>query len=103
MILVADALKRTAEKIGGNVFIGRYGGDEFTVIIQTGEKGLMEQMAASLTEAVHLKKKENKLEYNLEISIGYDWLRGPSDTTEACFRRADEKLYENKRSGRKNG
>jgi len=100
LILVANAMKRTIGRTGIGAFIGRYGGDEFTIIVQSGEEGVMEQVTALLTENVRLKKEENNLEYNLEISIGYDWLRDASDTMEECFRRADEKLYEHKRSRR---
>ena len=38
---------------------------------------------------------------NLEISVGYDVLKGKDDTMAACLVRADEKLYQDKRlSGR---
>ena len=98
LILVAEALKQTTEKIGDNAFIGRYGGDEFTMIVQSDREGIMEQAAAWLREAARRKQEENGLRYSLDISIGYDMLRDAADTMEACLRRADEKLYENKQA-----
>ena len=97
LILTADALKQTMGRIPGSAFIGRYGGDEFTVIVQSAEKNIMEQVTEWLREAVREKQRENNLLYNLEISIGYDVLQGGGDTIAACRKRADEKLYEDKK------
>ena len=98
LILVAEAMRQTAEKIGENAFIGRYGGDEFTMIVQSAKEGIMEQITDRLREAARSKQEDNHLLYNLDLSIGYDRLRDEKDTMEACLNRADEKLYENKRA-----
>ena len=97
LILVADALKQTSEKLGENAFIGRYGGDEFTMIVRSAEEGIMDQAIAWLREFTYEKQEDNSLRYKLELSAGYDALQGAGDTMEACLHRADEKLYENKR------
>lgn len=98
LVLVAEAMRQTAEKSGENMFIGRYGGDEFTMIVQSGKEGIMEETTAKLREAAHKKQEENYLLYNLDLSIGYDRLRDGADTMEDCLNRADERLYENKRA-----
>jgi diguanylate cyclase (GGDEF)-like protein len=98
LVLVAEAMRQTAEKSGENVFIGRYGGDEFTMIVQSAKEGIMEEITDRLREAAHHRQEENHLFYNLDLSIGYDRLRGGEDTMDACLNRADEKLYENKRA-----
>jgi len=98
LVLVAEAMRQTAEKSGENMFIGRYGGDEFTMIVQSGKEGIMEETTAKLREAAHKKQEENHLLYNLDLSIGYDRLRDGADTMEDCLNRADERLYENKRA-----
>ena len=98
LVLVAEAMRQTAEKSGENVFIGRYGGDEYTMIVQSAKEGIMEEMTERLREAAHQKQEDNHLRYNLDLSIGYDRLREGADTMEACLNRADERLYENKRA-----
>ena len=83
-------------KIGG-AFIGRYGGDEFVLIVHSAEEGIMERAAEVLQSIATKKQEENKLLYNLNLSVGYDRLGAAPDTMENCLKRADEKLYENKR------
>lgn len=94
LIIVSEALRRTYEKIKAPVFLGRYGGDEFTVIIRDpGEDEQPEQMIGILREALSKKQQENRLPYDLEFSIGYDELKDDKDTAEDCLKRADKKLY----------
>ena len=96
LVLVADTLKQTVAAIGG-AFIGRYGGDEFTMIVQSPEEGIMERTVEILRENTRKKQEENSLLFNLELSVGYDQLGDAPDTMEACLKRADGKLYENKK------
>ena len=96
LVLIAKTLKQTVGKIGG-AFIGRYGGDEFVLIVHSAEEGIMERAAEVLQSIATKKQEENKLLYNLNLSVGYDRLGAAPDTMENCLKRADEKLYENKR------
>ena len=99
LILVAEALRQVCGRVNCPIFLGRYGGDEFTVFIQNPEDGdLPEQVAEIIRSAIAEKQQENHLLYNLQVSIGFDALQGRNDTVEACLVRADEKLYEDKRS-----
>ena len=100
LMLVSEAIKRTCGQIKTPIFIGRYGGDEFTLIIQ--DQGEDDNYPAQVTQALRAalaeKTREKQLPYDLEVSIGYDRLRDKSDTMKACLIRADEKLYIDKRS-----
>ena len=58
----------------------------------------MESISALFRSILQEKAEANHLLYQLNVSIGWDMLRSGSDTLEACLMRADEKLYENKRS-----
>ena len=99
LILVAEALRQVCGRVNCPIFLGRYGGDEFTVFIQNPEDGdLPEQVAEIIRSAIAEKQQENHLLYNLQVSIGFDALQGRNDTVEACLVRADKKLYEDKRS-----
>ena len=101
LILVAESLKQTAEQLRANAFIGRYGGDEFTMIVQAGEgEESMEEIISLLRNLLREKKEKTELPYEMKISVGYDMLKDANDTLEACLNRADEKLYQDKHSRR---
>ncbi len=99
LIIVSGALKEACSKINASVFLGRYGGDEFTIIIQNlsydiQPSGLVSILRKTLAE----KKTEYDLKYDLDVSIGYDEMRDESDTAYACMNRADDNLYIDKKS-----
>ena len=72
LILVAEALKKICERVRVPVFLGRYGGDEFTIFIQDPQEdgALPEQVAQAIREALAEKQLENRLPYELKASIG---------------------------------
>ena len=100
LMLVSEALRRTCEQVKAPIFIGRYGGDEFTLIIQDpGEDdGFPEKVAGTLQTVLSDKAQEKQLPYPLEVSIGYDKLRDKNDTMRECLIRADENLYKEKKA-----
>ena len=98
LILVAETLKQAAVWSGASVFIGRYGGDEFTVFVQCAEdEPVPEQFVDEVRQILTEKQAQNKLPYDLKISVGSDSLKDRNDKLEACLVRADEKLYEDKK------
>ena len=101
LVLVSDTLKQAAERLESPVFIGRYGGDEFTVFIQSiKESEGPEQMAEAIRALLREKQAGSKLPYELNVSIGWEMLKEKNDTLESCLARADQKLYEIKRARR---
>ena len=56
-------------------------------------KSFVDEVRQILTE----KQAQNKLPYDLKISVGSDSLKDRNDKLEACLVRADEKLYEDKK------
>ena len=98
LVIVSNVLKHACERINASVFLGRYGGDEFTIVIQNPkEEDHTEELIKLIRDTLKEKEKENDLFYNLEVSIGYDEMSDSSDTVYACLNRADEKLYIDKR------
>ncbi len=94
LIIASDVLRKTCDRLKTSAFLGRYGGDEFTIILQTsGDDEGPEQVAEMIHSSMSQKQKENQLRYDLQFSIGYDELRDKDDTVVACMKRADEKLY----------
>ena len=99
LIIVSESLKQICERFKAPVFLGRYGGDEFTIIIQNpGEDESPERTAEIIRDTLSQKRAEKQLPYDLEVSIGYEALRDRNDTMKECMRRADENLYADKRN-----
>ena len=98
LIIAAEALRQACEQIKAIVFLGRYGGDEFTIVIQNpGDDEKPEQIAEMIRRVLAERQKEDNLPYFLEFSIGYDEIKGSSDTVYECLKRADKKMYLDKR------
>ncbi len=98
LTIVSDCLRRACEKINASVFLGRYGGDEFTIVIQSSkEEDHTEELITVLRNILKEKQQEYDLSYDLDVSIGYDELKDSPDTVYECLNRADAKLYIDKR------
>lgn len=94
LIIVSEALRQTCERIKASVFLGRYGGDEFSIIIRNPDDDEKpEEIAGMIRRILSEKKKENHMPYDLSVSIGYDEMTDSNDSIYACMKRADEKLY----------
>lgn len=94
LVIVSDALRQTCDQINDSVFLGRYGGDEFTIIIQNPkDEDHTERLITLLRNNLADKQQENSLPYELDVSIGYDEVTDGNDSVYACMTRADEKLY----------
>ena len=94
LVIVSEALRQTCEQIKASVFLGRYGGDEFTLVIKNPEEDIMPEQLVSLIRSILTQKKtENQLPYDLSVSIGYDLIRGSDDDANECLKRADKNLY----------
>ncbi len=103
LIIVSDALRQTCDQINASVFLGRYGGDEFTIIIQNPkDEDHTERLITLLRNNLAEKQQENSLPYDLDVSIGYDEMTDGNDTVYECMNRADEKLYIDKQRNANN-
>ena len=79
------------------VFLGRYGGDEFIIIVHPQNKDEMEPFIQEFRIELENECQKNNTEFMLSIGIGYDELMEEPDTFQKCMQRADEKLYKDKR------
>ena len=90
------------ESIEDNIF-GRYGGEEFLIILKNKNKDKALEFAEKirkLVEDLEIKKDINDLPIRATISIGvYQFSRNDKNIYEG-IKRADEALYNAKRSGR---
>ena len=96
LIHCSNALKKANRD--SNNFIGRYGGDEFIIIadLQSDFDGdlICEKIRNELAKIC----KEEKITYDLSLSIGYASYKKEMRTMQNFIAAADEKLYEAKKA-----
>lgn len=91
--IMADVLYKVTDRYGG--FVGRYGGDEFAILIQTSSRTKVDAIVTSIS---YLLQKASETErFNLEISAGVCEYNGHYDG-KTFIDLADKKLYENKQA-----
>jgi diguanylate cyclase (GGDEF)-like protein len=96
---VAEALKTSLRKAD---ILGRYGGDEFMIILPEtsldGAKMLAEKVRIAVSE-IELPVAKNK-RIGLAISLGVAGCCAPADDLDTLVRLADSALYASKQGGR---
>lgn len=97
LILVADSLKTAVGRNGISSFIGRYGGDEFILIVYARSEDDLPRLAEGIRQVLHEQGEKEQLPYDISLSIGYDRLDA-DETFQMCLERADKKLYDEKKA-----
>ncbi|MBN1230583.1 MAG: diguanylate cyclase [Anaerolineales bacterium] len=99
-------LQRVAQSIKAslrnNDIVGRYGGEEFVILVNTISNEIVEQIAERIRGAIQEIKfsfSENTRPFSITISIGFT-TRRKEDTLQAMIQRADEGLYVSKKEGK---
>ena len=94
LILVAQSLVDTVSKYSDmSIFLGRYGGDEFVLVVHTEAEVNVEALVIELRENVRKSCISEHKKYVLSIGVGFDQLMKEPDTFAKCLQRADNKLY----------
>ncbi|MBQ6552287.1 MAG: GGDEF domain-containing protein [Clostridia bacterium] len=91
--IISDALRNAAQRYNFPLFLGRYGGDEFIIIMHPGSEKDIENLPAEIRAQIELGSSVENLPYSISVGIGYDELRAGGDTFQQCQQRADHKLY----------
>ena len=100
-----EVLRQVVQRMGGLLrrrddFIGRYGGDEFVVVIQVRNPEEARDNGERLLFAIHEVSVAHESEtIRVSASIGASMLRA-GDDPKSWLARADEAMYAAKRSGR---
>ena len=76
---------------------GRWGGDEFVVLLSPCDQITLEQIACRIRASVEQESKSTGSPFT--ISVG-GYFCQPGDTLDTILRNADQALYEAKHSGR---
>ncbi|MFW6161423.1 MAG: GGDEF domain-containing protein [Planctomycetota bacterium] len=100
---IAQTLQTCAEACPGDAFVGRYGGEEFAVLLP----GVGLAQAREIAETMRRRVQNSRYQLraradavvNPTVSIGVAQRR-PGDTVAVLIDRADAALYEAKRQGR---
>lgn len=101
-IILKDLVKLLSATIRSNDIVGRYGGEEFGIVIPNVSRQDAQALCERLRKAVEEQKFNIGTQHiNITISLGVCF-KGPSNSinTMEVIRRADEALYEAKRTGR---
>jgi len=88
-----------------NDILGRYGGEEFVIILPDTDQRVAAELAERLRVAVmnHVILVEvngQKVEHRQTMSLGVSQLTPEMKTLEEFLESADKKLYESKKTGR---
>ena len=97
LVLVSKALKSACACMGKSVFLCRYGGDEFLLIVQT---EIPEYVVRIIHECLReeLANRDERQYYTLQVSIGYASWDGRISNFRKSVVDADQMMYEDKRS-----
>ena len=96
LMLVAGAFRVVLKRHSTPLFLARYGGDEFILIVHPVDENEMEPLICEIREQIEEQCRAQNLPYVVSISAGFDRLGGESDTFQKCMLRADEKMYADK-------
>lgn len=96
IVCIGHAVEQAAHK--NNLFCARYGGDEF-IMFKSGPCSFdPESIGHEIKESLQQICKDQKKTYTLSVSVGYYTSSDSREMIDTVIRKADEKLYEVKKS-----
>ena len=99
LVILSGAITSVIRNHHMPIFLARYGGDEFILIVRPLEESEMDALIADLRESIIKKCEAENKPYRISIGIGIDKLQKSEDDAFAkSLKRADDKMYDNKQS-----
>lgn len=97
--VIREVSRRLAEGIRSSDLIGRYGGEEFSIVLQDAASGtrLPDRLRSRVADEP-IPTRSGPLD--VTVSIGLAFLEGSDDQLETLLARADAALYRAKQNGR---
>lgn len=77
-------------------FLGRFGGDEFVVVIEN-DKEKAGILAERIRSSIQKASVDNNLKYDISLSMGITQLNESIGNAENLISAADEEMYKNKK------
>lgn len=98
-IALETAARILKESLRQNDFIARYAGDEFAVILDTGNKGILEEIVRRVKDNFKYYNMNSYAKYEISFSIGYDIYDNEKQMNlEDYFMYIDKLMYDEKKS-----
>jgi len=97
IVFVADTLRHLLRSYD---IVGRWGGEEFLIVIASNEKNIISQIAQKIQEQIAQSVVEiGEIKLAFTVSIGYV-IGKPNESFENLVKKADIALYKSKENGR---
>lgn len=97
-ILISEFANTLKKNIPNRDFVGRYGGDEFIVIIKNANEERMQQVENNISKSVAQYNIENNIipiSYSAGYALSNDY---PGGTLRELLKKADNNMYRNKKA-----
>ena len=91
---VALTLKKIGSTYKNNLFIARFGGDEFSAVFESNSEHRVIELCNDIKNT--LKRETESEKYRLTIGTGYALYTGKNMSISALYKIADKALYEDK-------
>lgn len=96
LITIADALNSVCRNNAGKSVIVRYGGDEFVVLVISGDENTSFELKQGISERLKQLIADKGIPYDLSVSIGIASYK-EGETLKDLLERADEAMYNEKK------
>ena len=93
LIIMADTLKEIAKNYVSPIFLCRYGGDEFLLILHPNNEKDIASLISTIRRDVEERCRSLEKPYIISVGAGYEKYVNEHDTIQKCIQRADKNLY----------
>lgn len=98
LVMIADSLRSCVAALGASYCLCRYGGDEFAIVVHAERAANVDRLLDSIRSTLAEACTTERIPYELSISVGYDEWDVGVERFHDSLKRADAKLYEEKKS-----
>ncbi|MCR5653710.1 MAG: GGDEF domain-containing protein [Ruminococcus sp.] len=103
LVLIANCLSEIVKRRSTSIFLSRYGGDEFVLIVPAESEDEIMSLIEEIRGLIEARCLEFKTPYMLSVGVGCARLEESPDSLQKCILRADEHLYLDKEHSRGSG